>query len=125
MQITLNVIQPSVPEIDPAEAHKKAREGALFVDVRELEEIRETAFDVPDVFILPLGELTARYDQLSKERELVVVCLGGGRSWSATDFLLKHGYEKVANLRGGILQWREEGFPIKGGAHVSMNINPQ
>jgi rhodanese-related sulfurtransferase len=89
-------------------------EGALLVDVREKSEIERLAFDVPNLTHIPLGELEARFHELPRDRDLVVVCQGGGRSLKATYFLMYQGFEKVANMEGGIAKWASKGFPVKG-----------
>lgn len=104
MQIPINLFQTLAPEIDLQAAHERAKENALFVDVREWNEILQAAYDVPNVVILPMSEWEARYTDLPKDRELIIVCRGGGRSLRATEFLLRRGYQRVANLRGGILR---------------------
>ena len=114
MQIPIDLFQTLVPEIDPQAAHERAKENALFVDVREWNEILQAAYDVPNVVILPMSEFEARYNELPTDRDLIIVCRGGGRSLRATEFLLQRGYQRVVNLRGGILRWYAEGLPTKG-----------
>jgi rhodanese-related sulfurtransferase len=91
-----------------------ASEGALLVDVREKSELERLAFDVPNLTHIPLGELEARFHELPRDRELVMVCQGGGRSLKATYFLMYQGFEKVANMEGGIAKWASKGFPVTG-----------
>ena len=106
-------MQDQEKDISPAEAMKKADDGALFVDVREEYELEQVAYDVPKVINIPLGEFAKRFTDLPKDRELVVVCLSGNRSSMATDFLLDNGYEKTFNLEGGISDWMMRGLPTK------------
>jgi rhodanese-related sulfurtransferase len=47
------------------------------------------------------------------------VCRGGGRSAQATNILQQAGFKSVANLTGGMLRWRAEGHPVKGGRDLS------
>jgi len=42
------------------------------------------------------------------------VCHSGSRSALATQQLLKAGRERVANLRGGLARWADEGYPLSG-----------
>ena len=42
----------------------------------------------------------------------MVVCHSGSRSALATQQLIKAGRQQVANLRGGLRQWAEEGYPL-------------
>jgi rhodanese-related sulfurtransferase len=101
-------------EIDPVTALERATAGSLFVDVREQDEVVQAAYDVPGMVVLPLSELPDRFDELPKDRELIMACRSGGRSMRALQFLQGQGYEQVVNLAGGILRWQAEGHPLKG-----------
>jgi rhodanese-related sulfurtransferase len=46
---------------------------------------------------------------------VVVVCRSGARSAQATLMLGKAGFDKVANLSGGMLRWRTQRFAVEGG----------
>ena len=69
---------------------------------------------IPGAQLLPLTELTVRYDELPKDREIVAQCRSGKRSAQATEFLRDQGYD-VTNLEGGILRWKAEGLPTEQG----------
>ena len=99
-------------EITTEKAMEKVQGGALFVDVREEDEIRQLAFDVPEIMHIPLSKFVKRFAEIPKDRDVVVVCNGGGRSLTATDFLLSQGFTTVSNLSGGIIQWADNNFPL-------------
>jgi rhodanese-related sulfurtransferase len=44
------------------------------------------------------------------------VCRSGARSAQATVLLGKAGFDKVANLSGGMLRWRTQRYAVEGGA---------
>jgi rhodanese-related sulfurtransferase len=48
---------------------------------------------------------------LSKDSTILVYCRSGRRSLDAADILIKLGY-KVVNLKGGIIEWKDDGFPV-------------
>ncbi len=116
-------VQTLVKEICPTTTQEWVKNGALLVDVREEDEVRELAYDVPNIVNIPLSDFENRYNELPKDREMVMVCRGGGRSLRATGFLVNHGWdrEKVVNMQHGILRWVEKGFPTKGAATLSEN----
>lgn len=105
---------PPAREVCPTTTRRLIAEGALLVDVRELAEVAQVAFDVPGVLLLPLSEFEQRFAELPRDRELVLVCQVGERSLKATYFLMYQGCTRVANLEGGLLKWARKGFPIKG-----------
>ncbi|WP_018342390.1 thioredoxin domain-containing protein [Cytophaga aurantiaca] len=48
---------------------------------------------------------------LDTSNSVFVYCLSGGRSSSAADKMRTMGFSKVYELNGGILKWRDAGFP--------------
>lgn len=101
-------------EICPTTTQGRVKAGALLVDVREKDEVAQLAFDVPEIINIPLSEFEDRYSELSKDRELVMVCRDGGRSLKTTYYLMNQGYENVMNMQHGLVRWVQRGFPTKG-----------
>ena len=85
------------------------------VDVREATEFKGPLGHIKDAQLLPLGELAARGAELARERPVVTVCRSGARSAQACVILQRMGFSDVANLAGGMLRWRAEGFSVEGG----------
>ncbi len=83
------------------------------VDVRNLPEWE--AAHLPDGLNVPLGYLTDRLDEIPRDRDVVLHCQTGWRSAIGASLLEAHGYERVANLKGGIRSWAIEGHPIERG----------
>ena len=52
-------------------------------------------------------------DQQLSHQPVVVVCHSGSRSPLATQQLHKAGLSQVANLRGGLSRWGDEGYPLE------------
>ncbi|HWI15562.1 MAG TPA: rhodanese-like domain-containing protein, partial [Burkholderiales bacterium] len=86
------------------------------VDVREPAEFNGPLGRIPGAKLAPLGVLGASAQHFSKERPIVAVCRSGARSAQATVLLQKAGFQKVANLAGGMLRWRAQGCTAEGGA---------
>ncbi|MBM7702819.1 rhodanese-like domain-containing protein [Metabacillus iocasae] len=55
---------------------------------------------------IPLQQLPNRVNELSKEKEVVVICQSGMRSNAASRQLVKHGFKNVTNVKGGMNAWR-------------------
>lgn len=102
-----------VPEITPTELKARLDEGdvPVLVDVRETFEA--SIADLPEVgqARIPTGELLQRVHELEPDSDVVVYCRSGSRSAWAAAILLQHGYERVHNLKGGVLGWRSEVDP--------------
>jgi glyoxylase-like metal-dependent hydrolase (beta-lactamase superfamily II)/rhodanese-related sulfurtransferase len=85
------------------------------LDVREPDEYIGALGRIPGAKLIPLGELSERASELSKDKPIVAYCRAGGRSAQATLILQQAGFSKVANLPGGMLRWRGEGHVVEGG----------
>ena len=86
------------------------------LDVREPSEFDGPLGRIAGATLIPLGELARRAEELRRDRPIVAVCRAGGRSAQAAVILGQAGFEKVANLAGGMLRWRAEGHAFEGGS---------
>ncbi|PIY10907.1 MAG: rhodanese-like domain-containing protein [Flexibacter sp. CG_4_10_14_3_um_filter_32_15] len=110
--------QTLVKEICPTTTQAWVKKGALLVDVREKDEVEQLAYDVPNIINIPLSEFEERYTEIPTDKEVVMVCKGGGRSLRATGFLVNHGYTNAVNMQHGIARWVQKGFATKGDTSV-------
>ncbi len=90
-------------------------QAVQIVDVREPDEFNGVLGHVPGARLVPLGSIPERAGEFSKEQPVVTVCRSGARSAQASVLLRKAGFEKVANLAGGMLRWRAQRFAVDGG----------
>jgi rhodanese-related sulfurtransferase len=89
------------------------RAEVIVLDVRESAEISASPIGgIPESQMLPLSGLRGRLDQVPCEAPIVVVCPTGARSAMAATILEHAGVTRVANLRGGLLEWMALGFPL-------------
>jgi rhodanese-related sulfurtransferase len=54
---------------------------------------------------IPLHQLTQKANQLSKDKEVIVICQSGMRSQKASRTLKKLGFKEVTNVKGGMNAW--------------------
>jgi len=106
-----HVEDTKVPEITPVELKQMMDDKKPFVliDVREPHEY--DICRIPGSRLIPLGEVSRRMHELNSADELVVHCRSGARSAKAVDFLMKSGFRKIHNLKGGILGWSDQVDP--------------
>jgi rhodanese-related sulfurtransferase len=116
MSAIRNLFGPGVPSVTVQEAAdlQGDDEGALLVDVREPNEFAQGRAE--GAVLLPLGQLNSRFDELPRDRQLLMVCRTGGRSSNATKFLASQGFDKAVNVNGGMVAWHNAGLPMKSGA---------
>lgn len=106
--------QTLVKEICPTTTQDWVKNGALLVDVREVDEVAQLAYDVPNIINIPLTVFEENFTKIPKDRDVVLVCKSGVRSLRAAGFLVNHGYDKVVNMKHGMIRWVQKGFPTIG-----------
>lgn len=83
------------------------------IDVRRPEEFTGELGHIPGAKLCTLGE---ELDQFLKTEDkslsILFICRSGARSARATDQALALGFQKVFNMRGGMIYWNEMKFPI-------------
>ena len=84
-----------VAGLDPARS--------VLLDVRRPDEWEKGG--IPGAIRMPLDEIRARMNELPRDREIVVHCQSGQRSYFACRLLGQHGF-RVRNLVGGFRTWR-------------------
>ena len=88
--------------------------GELHVlDVRQPQEMQESLGRIADSQLIPLNELKGRLSEVPRDKPVVAVCHAGMRSGQATVILRGAGFERCANLRGGMLLWSQLGLPTQ------------
>jgi sulfur dioxygenase len=102
-----------LPELPPSWVAEHLDQLTI-LDVRSSEEFEGPDGRVAGSLLIPLPELEARRGELPSDKPVVVVCHSGSRSALATQQLFKAGRDQVANLRGGLSRWSDEGYPLKG-----------
>lgn len=81
-----------------------SNKNAQFVDVRTIGEFN--AKHINGFKNIPLHQLSQKAnDELSKEKEVIVICQSGMRSQKASKMLKKMGFTKVTNVKGGMSAW--------------------
>jgi len=97
--------------ITPAVLKEKieSRGDVTLIDVRSRRECLQEGM-IPGAIHIPLDRLRDHIDQLDKDRETVVYCRTGLRSYLATRILMQRGFTLVENLTGGTMSWV---YPMK------------
>jgi rhodanese-related sulfurtransferase len=107
-----------IPQIRPADlaawiAQQPAGSQPVVLDVREPWEL-QTSSVRPEGFTLvtiPMNQIPARVDELDREQPIAVLCHHGARSQRVATFLAGNGFERLANIAGGIDAWSGERDP--------------
>ena len=91
----------------------RAGEDILLVDIRTPQEIIQAA--IPNAIFIHMHLLPLRLDELPRDRDIVLYCRSGARSYHACQYLAQQGFANAINLRGGIIAWARHGFEIEPG----------
>ena len=78
----------------------------IVIDVREDYELEETG-TVKGAIHIPMNEVPNRLNEITKEREIYILCRSGVRSYNVAKYLNELGYEAI-NLDGGIIDYKGE-----------------
>ena len=65
--------------------------------------------------LLPVQVLQQQIATLDayKDQEIIIYCATGNRSTVASRILIENGFTKIYNLRYGIVDWYNKGYPVK------------
>lgn len=96
-----------IKSINNIQAEKLIKENSdlIILDVRRPSEFKEIR--IPKAINIPVDDLEWELDELLdyKDKEILVYCKIGVRSSIACNFLENEGFNKLYNLRGGILDY--------------------
>ena len=81
-------------------------EKLTVIDVREPYEVAIAR--IPGTKLIPLGQIAERAGELDPDSEIILHCRSGKRSADALNQLKAKGFQRLKNLKGGILAWSEE-----------------
>ena len=100
-------------QISPAQLAQRLNDAQqpapLLLDVREpwgLEICR-----IEGSVAMPMGSVPARFPELDRDRETVVICHHDGRSAQVCMFLERQEFSNVINLAGGVAGWAAQVDP--------------
>ncbi len=113
--LTLGVDGQQVRTVPPDEAKRRIESaGALALDVREPEEYTGELGHIPESRLIPVAELSSRLGELEsyRGREIITVCMSGGRSLTAAGVLRQAGFANVASMSEGMIGWNLRKYPI-------------
>jgi rhodanese-related sulfurtransferase len=99
--------------VAPTEVADLVREGAVLIDVRELNEWN--AGRIPLAELKPMTEISDWYTDLPREGDIIFYCRTGQRSGQVVEALVEQaGFNNVYNMTGGIIAWANEGLDVDG-----------
>jgi rhodanese-related sulfurtransferase len=98
-----------IQQMSVQELKEKLDQGTkdlVVVDVREPWEVNVCS--LPGAVTIPMRAIPARYLELPRDAEIVVMCHHGIRSQQVAYYLERMGFSKLNNLAGGIAAWARD-----------------
>ena len=92
--------------VTPAELHEKMNRGDDFIllDTRTAQELKNTGI-IPGARHIHIDDLRDRMEELDPEKEIILYCAVGLRSYVGHRLLAMKGFKKLGTLTGGIASW--------------------
>lgn len=107
-----NVIK-GIINLSPREVLEECQNGAVILDMRRDFEISYKQFDVKNLIYARIEFIHEHYDEIPKDKPLIIADQAGVHSKEITAFLMEKGFNNVANLAGGIFEWDRDGLPLR------------
>ena len=109
--------------LEPRAAHElvERNRGAkdfLVLDVRTPGEFRRGYIEGAVLMNYYAPDFRERFAALDRSLTILAYCHVGGRSSDVLALADELGFERVFDLRGGIVAWKSEGLPLAGGETV-------
>ena len=81
------------------------------IDVRQPQEVAAGA--ISGMTNIPMVSIPLRAEEISNDKQVVLVCRSGARSGQCTAWLMQNGRNNVHNLRGGMIAWANSGLQVE------------
>ena len=85
------------------------RSNPVLLDVREPWEFQTCR--IAGSISMPMRAIPARYQELERDADIVMVCHHGARSFQAGMYLEQVGFGNIINLHGGVAAWARDVDP--------------
>lgn len=114
----------TVPFIQPEQLYQKIVNGEkiYLLDTRESKEYEVSAIQgAMHAGFLFFSKKTV--EEIDKNALVVVYCTIGARSETIGERLLKNDFTRVYNLYGGIIYWKNQGYPVYHDGLETQNVH--
>jgi rhodanese-related sulfurtransferase len=103
-----------VKEIDVAELKSllDGEENLRLLDIRSDAELAVGMLPQSEHLAMHLIPIKMSEFKDDPEKQVILYCRSGARSYHACMYLMQQGIDHVVNLRGGIIAWAQQGYPI-------------
>lgn len=111
----LNLFQhpKKLVDLSPKDLEQKLKENprCILIDVRTSSEYQSG--HIKGAKLYPLGNEAKIAHDFKVDEDIILICRSGHRSQAAAKILLKHRFEHLSHLKGGMNAWIAADKPIK------------
>jgi rhodanese-related sulfurtransferase len=111
IMIALAGTQNDRNEVSVDDALALYQNGTFVLDVSWPAEWEE--YHLPSTTLIPLDQLYNRYNELPRDRQILIVSRTQSSSQQARELLVKAGFNAVS-MAGSLSEWYAKGYPIDG-----------
>ncbi len=91
-------------------AYQNSSDSAVLLDVRTAAEIAEASIDGHIAIDIQQPGFTEKVGTLDKSKTYFIYCRSGNRSGQACRYMTTQGFDKLYNLKGGMIAWMDTDF---------------
>ncbi len=97
-------------ESDDLQVRLASDDDIVLLDIRTEGEVAQGI--LPGSEHLPMHLIPIRMSELPRDKDVLLYCRSGARSYHACTYMQQQGFTNVINLRGGIIGWARGGYEI-------------
>lgn len=107
------IMVDGIREVEPSQVKDHLGKVEI-IDVRTPEEFHGELAHIAGAKLVTLGPALQEYlEKGDRAAEIVFICRSGARSGQATKVSQEMGYAKTTNMRGGMISWNNQGYPVQ------------
>ena len=107
------IVYQGICSLSPRETNKLLGRGAILLDIREVDYTDYKAFDAENVLNLPKEKFEIQLNQLNPDKHYIVSDSSGIHTRDYAEKMISAGFQHVACLSGGFVEWERDGFPVR------------
>ena len=86
--------------------------GIQLIDIRTPDEYNQGHIDGATLINFYAPDFKEKMNMLDKSKPVLIYCRSGNRSGKSVQILKDLGFQKIVNLRSGIIDWQRNGYEL-------------
>jgi rhodanese-related sulfurtransferase len=115
------ILTRGILALSPRESFALVTTDVFILDTRDSDFSDYKAFNVSNVFYLPENEFEGKFTQMDKGIYYVLSDSSGLKSRGFAEKMLAAGFEHVAYMSGGFVEWERDGLPVRTDIHQRLS----